>query len=251
MTAYELRARLSFPGQTRALSETASVMEAWARVAARILAPELTWIATLEESEEIEGEGRWGTAFVVRLEGSDAHGAARGRGEVRLTAGGDRKRLGGNGLVEIETVRPTRYLLADNHCNVAHWDLSVVPVTDAQLEGLRHALEELIGHRAEIGGERRHELVRGAQLVASGSSDDAVVWMEDLESVGLSCRGHANGERFTILVERGALRDVEELREARIALGEVLSEAGDEDWHERSRSFLARLPDDEGSEHSR
>lgn len=245
MSLFVLRARLSFPGQTRALPETGRAMDAWAREAARVLAPELRWQVYVDEDEDLEGEDRWGTTHVSRIEGEDGEGALKGEGEAHLAAGGDSKKVGGNGLIELQAVGPYRYLLADNHCDVTHWDIEAAPIREEQLVELRRALESVIGEKCEIGGERLDPIERGAQLLAKdASAEDAALWMEDLESVGITCRGHASGDTMTLFVEKASLADVEALREARVVLGEILSEAGHEDWHERARQLLVQLPSD-------
>lgn len=239
----ELRTRLSFPDQSRGLDETAAVMSAWARAAAAVLAPELRWNAEILESGELGRGARWGARHVVRLVGHDDDAVERGRGEVRLVAGGDGKRVGGNGLVEIESVAPVRRLSADNHCNVTHWDLVAAPLDELQIDRMRRALEDALGVRAQLGGERRAPLSRTAQIVARDArADDAAVWMEDLGSVGVTCRGLTTAEGVTVIAERALLASVTALAEARVVLGEVLSEAGHDDWHERARDLLVRLP---------
>ncbi len=240
---FELRARLSFPGASRDLPATAHIMAAWAEAAARAMAPELRWRADVVETEDGGDGERFRTIHVVRLAGTDASGVQRGRGESRLVAGGDAKRLGGNGLVDIETVRPLRYLSADNHCNVEHWDVVAAPIDEHQLEGIRRALEDLMGTTAHVAGERRDPIAPSAQLlVESASTDDAALWMEDLAGAGLACRGHAAERGVALFVDHAALDDVGALEVARVTLGEVLSEAGHDDWDQRWRELLVRLP---------
>ncbi len=241
-TRYELRARLSFPEHSRGLDETASVMSEWAREAAAVIAPELRWDAQIVERGSPAGSARWGRRHVVKLAGTTDEGTTRGRGEVLLAAGGDATRVGGNALVEIEAVGPTRYLLADNHCNVTHWDLIAAPLEELQIDRLRRALEEAVGASAKVGGERREPLAPAAQVVvASATAEDAATWMEDLALAGIACRGSTTAERVTLIAERATLTDVDALAAARVALGEVLSEAGHDDWHERARDLLVRL----------
>lgn len=243
LALHELRARLSFPGSSRGLDETAAAMGAWASAVAALLAPELAWEAEVVERGGVAGEARWGRRHVTRLRGRAGDGTERGRGEVRLVAGGDARRVGGNGLVELETVGPTRYLLCDNHCNVTHWDVLAAPLDERSIDRLRRALEEAVGAPAELGGERRAPLTRAPQILAAGASaDDTAIWIEDLASVGVACRGQATPEGVTVIAERALLADVAALAEARVVLGEVLSEAGRADWHERAREVLVRLP---------
>lgn len=243
-SAFEVRVRLSFPGETRALAETAAIMEAFARSAARVLAPELSWSAETTAHDEHADDARWASTHVVRLLGRDSEGTQRGRGEVHLSAGGDASRVGGNGLIELETVRPARFLLADNHCDVTHWDLVASPLDEDTFSGVQSALERAVGRPAERGGERREPFTPSAQLLAEGASaEDAALWIEDLGSVGLRSRGHAaRPDALAVLVESADLEDILDLEDARTTLGEVLGEAGHEDWYERARSLLARLP---------
>ena len=238
---FDLRVRLSFPDRTRPLDETAAIMSEWARAVAPVLAPELRWDARLVESGPLGGGARWGHRHVLALSGASG-GVERGRGEVRLVAGGDAARLGGNGLLELETVSPVRYLLVDNHCNVTHWDLAVAPIDELAFDRARRALEDALGARARLGGERKEPLVRAPQIVATASADEAALWIEDLASVGIACRGQTTPDGVTVIAERADLDDVAALAEARVVLGEVLGEAGHEDWLERARELLVRLP---------
>jgi hypothetical protein len=244
MSGFDLRVRLSFPGLSSSLSETAKAMEEWALASARVLAPELRWTTEVRQRGEETDDTHWSSTHVVRLHGTARDGARRGRGEVRLAAGGDMAQMGGNGLVEIEALGPTRYLVADNHCDVTHWDVVACAVDDAQIESLARALESTLGRRAERGGERRDPIARSAQVVGHAASEDAALWIEDLDAVGLGCRGHAGPDgRVMVMIEHADLEEILDLEEARVTLGEVLGEAGHEDWYERARALLARLPD--------
>lgn len=239
---FDLSVRLSFPGLSRSLEETGRAMAAWARAAAGVLAPELTWTTASEESEDLGGDARWGTSVSAELTGRDADGAALGCARVRLAVGGDTSTAGGSSSIEIETVRPYRYLAADNHCDVTHWDLVAAPLTELGIAALRRNLEEVLGRQAELGGERREPIELAAQLLTAAEPEDAAVWIEDLRSVGIASRGHAGPEGVGVFLERASIEDVGALEEARVVLGEVLSEAGHEDWHERTRHVLVRLP---------
>jgi hypothetical protein len=203
MTLFAVRARFSFPGLTRPLPETALAMDAWARAAADILAPELRWQVYVDEDEDLGDDDHWGTRHVLRIEGeTKEEGALCGEGEARLAAGGDSKKVGGNGLIELQAVGPYRYLLADNHCDVTHWDIDAAALTEAQFDRLKRALEDVLGQQCEVGGERRDPIERGAQLlVKEASADDIAVWMEDLTSVGVDCRGHGNGNSLALFLE--------------------------------------------------
>lgn len=239
---FDLSVRLSFPGLSRSLEETGRAMAAWTREAARVLAPELAWATANEQSEDLGGEERWGTSVTAELTGTDGSGAALGRARVRLAVGGDTSTAGGSSLIEIEIVSPYRYLAADNHCDVTHWDLVAAPLSELGIAALRRKLEEVLGSQAEIGGERRDPIELAAQLLTATEPEDAAVWIEDLRSVGIESRGHAGPEGVGVFLERASIEDVGALDEARVVLGEVLSEAGHDDWHERTRRVLARLP---------
>lgn len=243
MSRFELRVRLSFPGLSRSLPETGQAMEAWAHAAARILAPELRWSAEVRERGDAVDDSRWASTRVVRLSGRTPDETPRGRGEVRLAAGGDLAQVGGNALVELEAVRPVRYLVADNHCDVTHWDLLASPVDEGQIEALVRALEAILGQDSERGGERRDPVSASTQRIGPATAEDAAIWLEDLEAVGLSARGQASADgSLAVFVERSQLDEVLDLEEARTTLGEILAEAGHEDWYERARALLARLP---------
>lgn len=241
----DLRARLSFPGLSRSFAETGRAMSSFVSTTAAVLAPELAWSIVAREVDDLaRDDERWSARHVVRLAGVDREGAQRGRAEALLVAGGDAKRMGGNGLCTIETVGPARYLAVDNHCNVTHWDIHAAPLTMAQLTGVRRALEEILGAKSELGGERREAFARAAQVLASSAEpDEAGLWMEDLERAGLASRGLTAAHGVTVYVERASLADVDALDRARIALGEILGEAGHDDWDERARSLLVRLPE--------
>lgn len=240
---FELKVRLSFSGASRSLEETGRAMAAWTRAAAVVLAPELSWRTTSETSADHGGETRWGTSLTLELEGRDLEGARLGRARVRLAAGGDASTGAGSSLIALETVRPARYLEVDNHCDVTHWDLVAAPITMEQRDALRRALEDVVGRSAALGGEREEPLTVAAQLVASDASPgDAALWIEDLRSVGIESRGHTSDAGTSVFLERASIHDLDALEDARVVLGEVLSEAGHDDWHERTRGLLARLP---------
>ncbi len=217
-------------------------MRAWTDAAARILAPELDWRADPGRHEDLGRGDCFGERHVAALHGA-AEGAVRGGAEARLVAGGGAKKIGGNGLVEIEAVAPLRYLTADNHCNVEQWDLVAAPIDERQRDALVRALEDAVGAEATLTELGRETIEAGARpLVAAARADDAALWMEDLASVGVTCRGHATDEGLSVFAERATIDDLDALEEARITLGEVLGEAGHDDWHERWRELLVRLP---------
>jgi hypothetical protein len=218
-------------------------MEVWSLEVASVLAPELRWQAETVAREDRLDEGQWETTRRVRLVGRGRDGVERGRGEVRLEAGGTLTQVGGHGLIELEAVRPVRYLVADNHCDVTHWDVLASPVDEAGAEALVRSLERVLGRELERGGERRDPVARVAQLLGSADTEEAALWMEDLDAASIAARGQAMPDgRIAVLLEDTDLDDVFDLEEARITLGELLSEAGHDDWQERARALLARLP---------
>src|SRR5690606_10208488 len=138
---------------------------------------------------------------------------------VRLAVGGDASSAGGSSLIEIETVRPCRYLAVDNHCDVTHWDLVAAPIGESGIAALRRELEALLGRSAEIGGERKDPLTIAAQLLtAAAEPDEVALWIEDLSSVGIESRGHAGKGGVGVFLERADIEDVEALDEARVVL---------------------------------
>ena len=239
---FDLTVRLSFPGLTRPLEATGEAMAVWTRAAAKVLAPELTWRTESEEREHLDDDGRWGARFLLELAGTRPDGARHGRARMRLAVGGDKARAGASSSIEIETIAPARHLHADNHCDVTHWDVRASPVTADDIDALRLALEGLLERHAEAGGERRERIERGAQLLGRTDAEEAALWIDDLRSVGIEARGHTSAGGVSVLVERACIDDIATLDEARVVLGEVLSEAGHEDWYERARHLLVRLP---------
>lgn len=240
---FALKVRLSFPDLSRSLVETGRVMTAWARAAAALLAPELEWTTAAQFEQDLDGDDRWGTSLAVELVGRALDGRTRGRARVRLTAGGDSKSAGASSAIDVEALAPLRILSTNNHCDVTHWDLVAAPVSAAQIVALRRALEDTLGRSAEEGGARREPLLIAPQLVTtSATASDAALWLEDLRSVGIRSRGQAGPAGLAVFLDGAEIDNFDVLDEARVVLGEVLSEAGHDDWHERARDILVRLP---------
>lgn len=236
---YLYRVRVSFPGETRSLLETGRAMARWAEAAVRILAPELSWESVVEEHADFELARQWQQTHVVRLSGAGDDGTERGRGESRLRAGGKGSRIGGTGRVVVRAVGPARQLVADNHCDVTHWDVSVGPIDREGLDRMIGALEEELGAEAQLSAAREDEAAIAPQvLVPDCDPEDAALWLRDLAEVGLTPRRDGDA----LWIESAALPDVDALEAARVTLGEILSEAGHDDWEERALEILLRLP---------
>lgn len=232
------RARWTFLGETRSLLDTGRLMARWAEEAAALFAPELEWSGEVQVHSDFELAARWETSHVVRLAAGESGG-----GESRLVAGGRGKRIGGSGRVLLRTADPLRFFEADGHCDVTHWDVRASGATRATIDGIRALLEEEIGANATIGDEHATEYERGPRLVARTTDEaDAYMWLGDLDDVGLPARVTLDGETFEVRVEASELETLATLDEARITLGEVLAEAGEEDWAEAAMALLAQLP---------
>ena len=68
------------------------------------------------------------------------------------------------------------------------------------------------------------------------------MWTADLDDVGLPARVTLEEETWEVRVEASEIANLDELDEARITLGEVLAEAGEEDWADVAEELLAQLP---------
>jgi len=236
---FTYRARVAFPGESRTLLETGRVMARWADVMVGVLAPELRWQSAVEEHADYELISCWQASHIVSLSGHAPDGALRGRGESRLAAGGKGSRLGGTGRIAVDAVRPVRHLAVDNHCDVTHWDLEVGSISREQLDDLLEALEDAVGAEAELSSAREARVEPGERVLARGATDeDLALWLRDLDESGL--RARADGR--DVVVEGADLADVEALREARVTLGEILAEAGHDDWEARALEALLHLP---------
>ncbi|HJL15707.1 MAG TPA: hypothetical protein RMH99_08630 [Sandaracinaceae bacterium LLY-WYZ-13_1] len=238
-STFTFRARLSFPGESRSLLDTGRLMARWAERIVDVLAPELRWESAVQEHADYAMPRRWQASHVVQLTGIDETGVRRGWGESRLAAGGKGSRLGGTGRIVIETVRPVRHLSVDDHCDVTHWDLRVGAVTRAQLDALIEALEDEIGAEGRLSRGRESAVTGEApRLVTVDDAEDRDLWLRDLADAGL--RGRVDGS--TLRVVSAALPDVDALFAARVTLGEILAEAGHEDWEDRALDVLVRIP---------
>lgn len=232
------RARWSFVGQTRSLLDTGRLMARWSEQAFELLAPELGFTAEVEEHADYALTEAWETSHVVRFR---AVGRAEGRSQ--LVAGGRGTKVGGSGRVTLATWGPFAFFEADGHCDVEHWDVLAGGVTERALDGARALLEGEIGAPAEIVVTELERFDRGEIAVASTEDpDEARLWAGDLEDARLLARVDAEGGRYTVRVAACEASTLEELGEARVTLGEVLAEAGHEDWSARVDRLLARLP---------
>lgn len=240
---FHYRARLSFPDATRSLIETGRTMARFAELAVEVLAPELHWESAVLEHADFGVLERWESSHVVRYAGTDDAGTTRARGESRLTAGGRGSAVGGTGRIVVETIQPVRHLTIQNPCDVSHWDIDAGPLTEAQIEALRRCLEGVLGDRARPAGDRRDAVEPGAWTLVRGvSREDAALWREDLRACGLEARTDPEEDTVTLVLERATLADLEALHEARVTIGEVLSEAGHDDWEAQARWALMVLP---------
>jgi len=231
------RARWSFVGQTRSLVRTGHLMARWAESAAALLAPELDWDAAVQEHSDYELDGRWETSHVVRL-----HAWTSAGGTSRLAAGGREKRIGGSGRVVLRAVGPPRFLDVDAHCDVTHWDVRCGGVERAAVDAMMRILEEEVGAAATIGAEEVTGYQRGPRRVARTEDEgDALLWVGDLADVGLPARSRAVDGGYEVHVQASEIATLEELERARVTLGEVLAEAGSDDWAERAERLLVQV----------
>lgn len=233
------RARWSFVDQTRPLLETGRLMARFGEAAARSLAPDLEWRTQVEEHADFEMVERWEASHVVTL-----YGGENGLGASKLQAGGRGRRVGGMGRVTLSTASPTRFLEVDGHCDVTHWDVRLGGVSAAEVGALRAALEAELGAGATESDVRTTSYERGPREIARTTDEaDALLWAGDLDDVGLIARSEPDGEDFVVRIESSEIATIEDLEAARITLGEVLAEAGHEDWTERADELLVQLQD--------
>jgi len=231
-------ARWSFLGQNRSLIDTGRLMARWAEAAAELLAPELAWETRVQEHADFELIERWETSHVVYL-----LAGTMGKGESRLVAGGRRTHVGGSSRIVVRTASPTRFLEVDSHCDVTHWDVRAAGVERAAVDAMRARLEQELGVTATLGGERGESYDRGPRRVALTHDEaDARMWAGDLDDVGLPSGVSRRDEGWEVLVQASEIRELGGLDEARVTLGEVLAEAGEESWAEVAEALLAQLP---------
>jgi hypothetical protein len=236
------RARLSFPGATRSLLETGRLMARWAEELAEIVGPELTWEARVEEHADLALVDHWEASHVVTLIGRDAKGVERGRGESRLTAGGRGQRIGGSGRITLEAVGPLRRLDVTNTCDVTHWDVTTGALDETRVDAARVLLEALVGLPAHVSGDRWAPAEDALRVIAEDPAEDDVdTWLGDLDDVDVLARLEQDAGSSALIVEGASIADMDALREARLVLGEVLAEAGHEDWEERANLLLVLL----------
>lgn len=231
------RARWSFLGDTRPLLQTGRSMARWAEAAAGVLAPELEWAARVQEHADLDLVDRWETSHVVRFTA-----AAVGGGVSRLVAGGRKHRIGGSSRVELRALAPMRYLDADSHCDVTHWDVRLGGIDEAAVRAIRLLLEAELESRAAVANEHVMEYERGPRIAAlTDDEEDARLWAGDLEDAGLAAVAGRLEDGWEVRVESSGLASLDDLEQARITLGEVLAESGVEDWAEQADELLAQL----------
>ncbi len=232
------RARWSFVGQTRSLLQTGRLMARWAEQAAELIAPGAGWEATVKEHADFELSEQWESSHVVLLRAGE-----RGAGRSRLTAGGRGKSVAGTSQVTLRTLAPLAYFEADGHCNVEHWDVRAGGIDETVLDAIRLILEQEIGAVAARSVGQLETYERGPVEVADTThEDEARLWMDDLEDTGLPATVQARADgAWVVSIVRSELRRLDELERARITLGEVLAEAGHDDWSARCDEVLAQL----------
>ncbi|MEZ4336956.1 MAG: hypothetical protein R3B82_10040 [Sandaracinaceae bacterium] len=233
------RARWSFVGQTRSFLDTGRLMARWSAQAIELLAPTLEWTSTVEQHSDYELVESWESSHVVRYRAD-----ARGEGRSELVAGGRGKKVGGSGRVTLTALRPFAFFEADGHCDVEHWDVLAGGVSETAIDAVRLLLEAEIGATAQVVVNELESFARSAVVVASTrDEDEARLWAGDLDDVGLLADAEPEGDGWAVRIRASEVESLEALGEARVALGEVLAEAGHEDWSTRADAVLARLPD--------
>ena len=236
------RGRLSFPGATRSLLETGRLMARWAEDLAELVGPELTWESQVEEHADLALVDHWEASHIITLIGRDAEGVERGRGESRLMAGGRGHRIGASGRIVVEAVSPLRRLDVTNSCDVTHWDVMMGALDETAVDAARVLLEELVGMPAHVAGGRWAPTDEALRVIARDPDEDEIdTWLGDLEDVDVAARLDQDAGASALIAERATIEDIETLGEARLVLGEVLAEAGHEDWEERTSLLLLLL----------
>ena len=231
------RARWVFSGETRSLMDTGRLMARWSEQVVDALAPDLEWSANVEEHADFELVEQWETSHVVRFEAGEA-----GLGISRLRAGGREKRIGGTGRLTVRTVAPLSFFEADGHCNVEHWDIRAAGVDATALDAAQRLLEGEVGKPAAVSVATREEYERGPVEVArSGDEDEARMWTGDLDDVGLASACGVHEGEWIVQMTASEIATLEALEEARVTVGEILAEAGHEDWAQRADDLLARV----------
>lgn len=230
------RARWSFAGETRSLMDTGRLMARWSEQVVDSLAPALPWSANVEEHADFDLIERWETSHVVRFEAGE-----RGLAISRLRAGGRDKRVGGTGRLTVHTVGPVTFFEADGHCNVEHWDIRAAGVEPTALDAARVLLEGEVGAPAEVVVASHEEYARGPlEIARTADEDEARMWAGDLDDVGLVAALDPHDGGFSVRVTAHEITTLDALEEARVTIGEILAEAGHEDWSRRADELLAR-----------
>ncbi|MBX3272153.1 MAG: hypothetical protein KF729_17945 [Sandaracinaceae bacterium] len=232
------RARWSFVGQTRSLMDTGRLMARWGEQAAALVAPSLEWTAAVEAHADYALTEAWEASHVVRFEAG-----TRGEGRAQLVAGGRGTKVGGSGRVSVASVDPFAYFDADGHCDVEHWDVSAGGVSEPVIEAARVLLEAEVGAPAAVVVHALERFERGPALVArTADEDEARLWAGDLDDAGIAAGVERDPEGWVVRARAASIASLAQLVEARVTLGEVLGEAGHDDWAARAQALLARLP---------
>lgn len=213
-------------------------MARWSEQAAELIAPGLDWTATVAEHADFELAEAWEASHVVRYQAG-----SHGEGVSQLTAGGRGKKIGGAGRITLRSIRPFAFFEADGHCDVEHWDIVAGGITEQALDAVRLLLEAEIGARANVALGAMEQFELGLVDVATtDDEEEARLWAGDLDDVGLIARADAHESGWMVRVEVSEVGSLVELQEARVTLGEVLAEAGHQEWAEMADALLARMP---------
>ena len=89
----------------------------------------------------------------------------------------------------------------------------------------------------ETGGARVDEAEALPLVLARGSAEDRTNWLDDLFSLGAEADVQGDAVRLLAM----PLRNFDAAFEARVTLGEILSEAGHAAWEERALEVLLAL----------
>lgn len=231
MSRHRFRERWSLPGRRASPSEVGARMTAWLLDAVQALGGDLSW-RTVDDLSREDDELVHRRLAMEGAEGSSLR--ARAQAELALSRG---NRPGGSGRVELVRTRPWAHVRIDTHGGEEHWDVEAFGVTEVTFEALREAHARSMGEAAAVGGARKDAPDETPVILARGSGPDLAQWLSDLEAIGAEARR----EDDAVVVTSLAPPDLDELYEARVTLGEILAEAGEDDWEIRALEVLFAL----------
>ena len=116
------------------------------------------------------------------------------------------------------------------------------PLTDGQTDQMRRFLEVTLEAGADASTPLKDPVTRGPHLLATDVGDeDGRLWLADLTASKMTAQLVDAPDGRELRLENAQLETIEDLEAARVTLGEILAEAGHEDWDARALLALLHL----------